>query len=136
VRPAAVLEAAAAATDPGRIEVVAAPAPEASLDAERLRQALENVLRNAVQAGPGKIRATLAGADGALVFTVRDHGPGIPPGEEQRIFEPFVTGRTKGVGLGLAIAKRIVEQHGGRIRARNHPEGGAELEISIPATEA
>jgi two-component system sensor histidine kinase HupT/HoxJ len=47
-----------------------------------------------------------------------------------------VTGRTKGVGLGLAIAKRIVEQHGGRIRARNHPEGGAELEITIPAKGA
>lgn len=135
-RPAAVLEAAAAATDPERIEVVAAPAPEASLDAERLRQALENVLRNAVQAGAGKVRATLSGAGGQLVFTVRDHGPGIPAGEEERIFEPFVTGRTKGVGLGLAIAKRIVEQHGGRIRARNHPEGGAELEISIPAKGA
>jgi two-component system sensor histidine kinase HydH len=136
VDPAAVLRAAASATDGERIEVAAAPATTALLDAERLQQALENVLRNAIQASTDKVQASLERSDGTLIFTVRDQGPGIPAGDEQRIFEPFVTGRTTGVGLGLAIAKRIVELHGGRMQARNRRDGGAEFEIRIPAKEA
>ena len=134
--PASVLRAAATATDRERIEVAAAPVPAALLDAERLQQALENVLRNAVQASTQNVQASLQRSNGTLIFTVRDRGPGITPGDEEKIFEPFVTSRTQGVGLGLAIAKRIVELHGGRMEARNRSGGGAEFEIRIPAKEA
>jgi two-component system, NtrC family, sensor histidine kinase HydH len=110
----------------------------ASLDAERLQQALENVLRNAVQASPAgiKVVAEISQQDGSLHFAVRDSGSGITAGEEERIFEPFVTGRVQGVGLGLAITRRIVELHGGSVTARNRSEGGAELLIQIPREEA
>ncbi len=67
-----------------------------------------------------------------LVIAVRDRGPGLPPGEEAKIFEPFHTRRVKGVGLGLAIARRVVELHGGTIDARTHAEGGAELRLRLP----
>jgi two-component system, NtrC family, sensor histidine kinase HydH len=70
---------------------------------------------------------------GWLVVTVRDHGPGLPGGDAERIFEAFHTTRTKGTGLGLAIARRIVELHGGRIEGANHPRGGAEFVMRIPA---
>jgi two-component system sensor histidine kinase KdpD len=75
-----------------------------------------------------------------LTIAVRDHGAGIPAGEEQRIFEKFYRGgfslpRTavRGSGLGLAICKAIVETHGGQIRAQNVPDGGASFEVSLPA---
>ena len=69
---------------------------------------------------------------GALVFTVRDHGRGVPAGERERIFEPFFTTRTRGTGLGLAVARRIVELHGGTISVADHPEGGALFRVTIP----
>ncbi len=106
----------------------------ASLDAHRLGQALENVLRNALQASEpdGRVEASVAHRGDRVTFTVRDRGPGLPPEVKERIFEPFVTTRTRGVGLGLAVAKRAVELHGGTLSARNHPEGGAVFELSVP----
>ena len=64
---------------------------------------------------------------------IRDFGDGIEAGAQHKIFEPFFTSRAKGTGLGLTLAKRIVEGHGGQIRAFNHEEGGAVFELSIPA---
>ena len=63
---------------------------------------------------------------------IRDHGPGLPTGEEERIFEPFHTRKVRGTGLGLALVRRIVTQHGGTIVARNAPEGGAVFRIALP----
>jgi two-component system sensor histidine kinase HydH len=71
-------------------------------------------------------------ADGYLVIEVRDRGEGIAPGEEERVFEPFYTRRVKGTGLGLALARRIVEGHGGTITARNQPDGGAVFSVRLP----
>ncbi|MGA9524405.1 MAG: HAMP domain-containing sensor histidine kinase, partial [Myxococcaceae bacterium] len=109
-----------------------------SLDPARMQQTLENILRNARQASPAgtRIGARVEAGKGQLTFTVRDRGPGIAPGEEERIFEPFVTGRIQGVGLGLAITRRIVELHGGTVTARTHPEGGAEFRITLPGEES
>jgi two-component system sensor histidine kinase HydH len=67
-----------------------------------------------------------------LTFRVVDAGSGITPGDEERVFEPFVTARTRWVGLGLAITRRIAELHGGRARAVNRPGGGAELILIFP----
>jgi signal transduction histidine kinase len=101
------------------------------LDRGRMRQVLVNLLDNAHKTG-ARVEASVEGRNGALVFAVRDHGPGIAKEELEQIFEPFHTDRTRGTGLGLAIARRFVELHGGTIAARNAPGGGAEFLIEIP----
>jgi two-component system sensor histidine kinase HydH len=109
-------------------------APDAwSLDAERMRQVLGNLLQNAAHAAPDRpILASAFEEDDKLVFTVKDEGGGLPPGDPALIFDPFYTTKTRGVGLGLAVARRVVELHGGEITARNRPAGGAELRVAIP----
>jgi two-component system sensor histidine kinase HydH len=104
------------------------------LDPDRMRQALTNVLRNARQASPDDTRpeVEVGRENGTLVFTVRDFGPGIPPGDEKKIFSPFFTTRTSGTGLGLTVALRVAEMHGGTITVDNHPGGGAIFRIVIP----
>jgi two-component system, NtrC family, sensor histidine kinase HydH len=116
-----------------RIETDTAPA-RWTLDPSRIRQALVNLLRNAVQVSPDDRRPTarVAQMDGRLVFDVRDFGPGLPDTERERIFEPFFTTRTHGTGLGLSIARRAVELHGGSLTAHNHPEGGAVFRLMLP----
>jgi two-component system, NtrC family, sensor histidine kinase HydH len=108
------------------------------LDPERIRQALVNLLRNAAQVSPPDhppvARITQEAKN--LVFRIRDFGPGLLDDENERIFEPFYTTRTNGTGLGLAVARRVVELHGGRLEATNHPGGGAEFRIVIPRTES
>jgi two-component system sensor histidine kinase HydH len=134
--PNDVLRAAVEATGESNVEARYLPAgTHWPLDAGRLQQALENVLRNAVQASPAgqRVEARVEQEGKALVFTVKDHGPGIPAGEEERIFEPFVTGRLRGVGLGLSITRRIVELHGGTVSARTHASGGAEFRLTVPS---
>jgi two-component system sensor histidine kinase HydH len=103
------------------------------LDERRVRQALSNVLHNARQAsGQGTRPEVTASAEGgALVVTVRDFGPGIPAGDEKRIFSPFYTTRTTGTGLGLAVALRVAELHGGTVTAENHPGGGALFRLTF-----
>jgi two-component system OmpR family sensor kinase len=107
---------------------------------ELLRRAFENVVRNALKytaAGTTvEIAAQAAPSSGRVRVSVCDHGPGIPAGALDAVFEPFFhTGDTAGrggYGLGLAIAKRAVEAHGGWIRAANRPEGGLCVEITLP----
>lgn len=108
-----------------------------SFDVRRMRRALANVLQNALQATPAaRLPSCTVGMDsGRLVYTIRDFGPGLPPGQEAQIFEPFFTTRASGTGLGLAVARRIVELHGGRIAARNTGDG-AEFRIELPAGTA
>jgi two-component system, NtrC family, sensor histidine kinase HydH len=133
--PAAVLREAVNAVAPERIDVDTGAAPATwRLDAPRMRQALVNLLRNALEASPdgARVSATV-GVDGeGLVFRIRDRGPGLPPGDPERLFEAFHTTRVHGTGLGLAVARRVAELHGGRITARTIPEGGAEFRIVIP----
>ncbi|MEP7122205.1 MAG: HAMP domain-containing sensor histidine kinase [Byssovorax sp.] len=130
--PAELLCAAAEDASPRAVlDLDAAPAAW-SLDAVRLRQVLENLLRNAEQASPGEVTASVRVDGERLIFTVSDRGAGIADGETERIFEPFHTTKTRGVGLGLTVARRVVELHGGTITAKNRPDGGAVLEIEIP----
>jgi two-component system sensor histidine kinase HydH len=135
VDPRQVLAAAAAELGDERVEVaVHGAVPDWPLDPSLMQQALSNLLRNALQASPdgAGATATLAAEDAALLFRVRDHGEGVAETDRERIFEPFYTTRTRGTGLGLAVARRIVSLHGGTITAGNHPEGGAVFEVRIP----
>ncbi len=133
VDPAALLREAAAGVDGERIRLDLDEAPASwPLDRERVRQVLTNLLENAVQAGPDAVSAAVRRRGSRLLFTVRDRGRGIPEAELARIFEPFYTLRTTGTGLGLAVAKRLVELHGGTITAANADGGGALFEIEVP----
>jgi two-component system sensor histidine kinase HydH len=108
--------------------------PAWPLDRDRLVPVLVNLLKNARDASPAgagiEIRVAVDG--GRLLFDVLDRGEGLPPGEEARAFEPFFTKRVHGTGLGLALAKRVVDGHGGTIRADNRPGGGAVFRIALP----
>jgi two-component system sensor histidine kinase HydH len=122
------------AVDPERIILHAEGAPDRwRLDPARMRQALGNLLRNAIQASPegAQVDASVFAEQGRLVFEVRDRGPGIATGDEQRIFEPFYTSKPRGTGLGLSLVDRIVKQHGGTVGAGNAPGGGAVLRITL-----
>ncbi len=112
--------------------------PAWMLDRPRMEQVLTNLLRNAVQASSSGNSVELAvylEREDTLVFEVRDRGEGLAPGEEESIFQPFVTHRVKGSGLGLTLARQIVEGHGGRIEAGNRPGGGAVFRVSLPRQE-
>jgi two-component system sensor histidine kinase HydH len=134
---AALLREGADEVAPGGFAVRTDGAPPAwPLDADRMRRALTNVLRNARQVSPEGTRpeAAVAREADALVFTIRDFGPGVPVGEERRIFSPFYTTRTQGTGLGLAVALRVAELHDGTITVSNHPDGGAVFRIVVPGS--
>lgn len=104
-----------------------------SLDAIRIRQVLENLLRNAVQASnEGEVQARVFVEEDQLVYIVEDDGPGFPKDSLENLFEPFVTTKSRGVGLGLAVARRIIVMHGGTIAAKNKAGGGAEICVRIP----
>ena len=135
VDPAQVLVAAAESTGRERIALSLDRAPALfPLDADRMQQVLANLLDNAldVTEAPAKVEAAAFEQDGALVFTVRDRGPGVPVEDRERIFEAFVTRKTKGTGLGLAVARRIVELHGGQLTVADAPERGAIFRAEIP----
>ncbi|HSL20041.1 MAG TPA: ATP-binding protein [Vicinamibacterales bacterium] len=104
-----------------------------------LRQALLNLCRNAVEAcveagRPPEIAidATIDGQGRALRLVIADNGPGIDPALGDRVFQPFVTGRSRGTGLGLALVQKIVVTHNGRVAAGRSATGGAAFQISLP----
>lgn len=133
--PRAIVERAVRATEPTRIDVDFAQAPaQWPLDADRMHQVLTNMLGNAlaVTAPPARVEVAASVGDGRLVLTVQDRGPGVPAAERQQIFEPFHTTKTRGTGLGLAVAKRIVEMHGGSIDVRDADGGGALFRVCVP----
>jgi two-component system, OmpR family, sensor histidine kinase CpxA len=109
---------------------------------ELLRRALENVIRNAIRytaIHTDVIVQLISDLRGNVVIQVLDQGPGLPAGEIERIFQPFYRvsesrdRASGGVGLGLAIARRAIEVHGGEIEARNLAQGGLQVEIRLPA---
>jgi signal transduction histidine kinase len=100
-------------------------------DADKLRQVLTNLLLNAAQAGAHEVTLDVAGDDEAVRLRVSDDGPGIAAAVRDRLFEPFVTGRPDGTGLGLAVSRSIVAAHGGTL-AVVPSERGAAFEIVLP----
>jgi signal transduction histidine kinase len=107
---------------------------------DMLRVAIENVVRNALKHAPESrditIRTSVDAARSTYTLSVLDSGPGVPEEELAHMFRPFFRSThavgTDGYGLGLAIAKRSLEAHGGRITASNRPEGGLVVKIELP----
>jgi signal transduction histidine kinase len=118
------------------------------IDPEQVHQVAVNLLLNAVDALPrgGTVHVALRrlpapkpadgvprGAGPCIEVRIQDTGPGIAPRIRARLFEPFVSSKETGLGLGLSICKRLVEAHGGAIRGENAPEGGAVFAFTLPA---
>src|SRR5438876_1223134 len=104
-------------------------------DGDLICQVLLGLLANAAEAAPsgGEVALAAAAADGGVEIAVADSGPGVPPELRARIFEPFFTTRPRGTGLGLAVARQIVEAHGGRIEVGERTGGGARFTLRLPA---
>ena len=112
-----------------------APEVEVPADDAALQRVFVNLITNAAQASPrgGTVTVTLgAECDGQVAACVADQGPGLGEETVEKIFDPFFTTKQNGTGLGLTIAHRLVEAHGGNLTARNRPEGGAELVVVLP----
>ena len=116
-----------------RVEKRFAPAPEVAVDVARFKRCVMNLVLNGAQAMPsgGPLRVGLSTRDGRVRLEVSDEGPGVPPDVRDRVFEPFVTTKQDGVGLGLALTKRIVEDHGGAI-GFDPAERGTTFWIELP----
>lgn len=116
------------------------PAPKVLGDTRLIGRAFENILRNALKFSPPsepiEIDLVLALDMRQYSIEVRDHGPGVEPDMLQTMFDPFVrhSAKAKGYGLGLAIAKRAVEAHGGTIEARTNDPAGLSVFIKLPTT--
>lgn len=140
---------------PPRIETHLAAPPDLPLvegHYDALLRAFRNLIRNAVEAlettdGERRIEVGLAfvapapheggtAAHGWIDAVVADTGPGVPPGAEERVFEPDFTMRSRGTGLGLPIVRQVVHAHGGEVTATNRPEGGARFVVRLPVTAA
>jgi signal transduction histidine kinase len=118
-------------------------ASRACFDALRVEQVLSNLLGNAIRHAPPGSTIHVASAPrppGLVEVTVRDEGPGVAPADRERIFLPYVRGvglhRPEGLGLGLAIARRLVEAHGGSLGVREAAGGGSVFAFTLPAAPA
>jgi two-component system sensor histidine kinase KdpD len=120
---------------------IPADLPLVSVDGLLIEQVLVNLLENAMRYTPPDSPIEIAAhkIGDSVEIRLTDHGPGLPAGAEERVFEKFYRGTTvqpdsrRGVGLGLAICRGIVRAHGGTITARNRPTGGAEFSVILPA---
>jgi signal transduction histidine kinase len=113
------------------------PAPRLSLDRNKMEQVLVNVLMNAIQATPERGTLTLRTRVNASEFIaeIDDTGTGISAADQTKLFEPFFTTKPvgQGTGLGLSVARQIIQLHHGTLRLANRPNGGARVTIRIPA---
>ena len=128
-------------TDPAlrglRIEITGS-APPIAADAELLKIVFLNLMMNSAHAmkGEGRIRVDIHAGDGVARVVVADMGPGIPSEIREKIFTPFFTTKSRGTGLGLSTAKRLVEAHQGTIRIDCPPSGGTTVTIDLPLAQA
>jgi len=120
-----------------RVEVPSDPLP-ANVDRDQILSLLTNLIFNAIEAAPPGSRVEIRAntAEGMLRVDVSDGGPGIDPAIADRLFTPFTTTKATGTGLGLTIARRVAQDHGGTLSATNRPEGGACFRVRFPAKGA
>jgi PAS domain S-box-containing protein len=122
--------------DAGRVslQTQTASLPPILMNAPRLIRAFENLITNAVQHSPAEGRVVIESKEdaGFVVCSVRDFGSGFADADLSRVFQPFFTKRRGGTGLGLSIVQRIVDEHGGTVRAENAVDGGAIVTIRLP----
>ena len=108
-------------------------------DCQQLKQVFINIFYNALEAMKGggvlKISVSISSKDKMILIKIADTGEGIPKKRQNSIFNPFFTTKKNGTGLGLPIANRIMINHGGKIRVRNHQGGGAEFTLLLPYQE-
>lgn len=106
-------------------------------DETLLQLALSNLLRYALRSSPsgGTVRLVLSNAPGGLSIVMEDQGAGLSGVDSQRVFEPFFTSRATGAGLGLAVVRRVVLAHGGKVGVSGRTEGGARFEVFLPVSE-
>jgi signal transduction histidine kinase len=117
----------------------AAPVPEVDVDPVRIGEVLANLLTNAIRHTPpgGSVRVVVEPASGGVAFTVSDTGPGIDARDLPHVFDRFVkSADSGGAGLGLAIARSLVEAHGGRITAESAPGQGTRMRFVLPAVDS
>jgi C4-dicarboxylate-specific signal transduction histidine kinase len=112
--------------------------PAVLVDRVQIQQVLVNLMRNAIEAMENAPRKELwlsvASAPGGMVmFRLRDSGPGLPPQVRERLFQPFTSTKQNGMGVGLSICKRIIDNHGGKIWAETAPESGAMFCFTLPS---
>ncbi|MBZ4420911.1 PAS domain-containing protein [Myxococcus sp. RHSTA-1-4] len=139
------LSACALSGEQAGVAVVRELAPElppVRMDSRRLFHVFRNVVENAVQHSPrgATVRVATQAVEEAgrawVRCTVHDGGPGFREEDLPHVFEPFFSKRRGGTGLGLSIVQRILEEHQGVIRLRNHPDGGAEVTLLLPAVSS
>ncbi|MBI4730648.1 MAG: PAS domain S-box protein [Chloroflexi bacterium] len=108
--------------------------PPVFADPRQMEQVLGNLVVNAFQAMPqgGALTITATKKRGEIAIAVADTGVGIPPENMQKLFEPLFTTKPKGIGLGLAVSKKLVEANGGRIEVRSKPGKGATFTVNLP----
>ena len=108
--------------------------PEILGDESQLRQVFVNLIENAVHAASpqGEVHVLGRPADGAVEIDIEDTGPGVDPATLRRLFEPLITTKERGIGLGLSLVKRIAERHGGTVRYDPPPAGGARFTVRLP----
>jgi two-component system, LuxR family, sensor kinase FixL len=110
------------------------------VDSVQIRQVLANLLRNAVESmagneasGEARVRiSTSLRSDGAVEFAISDTGPGLSPEVLEQLFQPFFTTKPNGMGIGLAVCRRLIEANGGKIEAENVPGAGAIFRFQLP----
>jgi signal transduction histidine kinase len=135
----AALQSLRLAAEESQARITHDPLPSVQADSTQLVQLLQNLLGNAIKyrgAAPPRVHVAAERADGEWRFCVRDHGIGIDPQYAERIFLPFKRlhgPQVPGTGIGLAIAKKIVERHGGRIWVESQPDEGAAFFFTLPA---
>jgi two-component system sensor histidine kinase KdpD len=119
------------------VEVVLKDSPVVKVDGALMEQVLVNILENAARhvGRQVKVVVTISRIGSTGLIEIRDDGPGVPPGEETRVFERFQRHDSTGFGLGLAICKAAVEAHGGTITVRNGEPHGAIFLIRLPIPE-
>ncbi|MFA6003762.1 MAG: ATP-binding protein [Elusimicrobiota bacterium] len=134
---AVVEEALRACSVPDAVKVKRAGAktvPEARVLADALRRVMDNAVE--AMAGPGTMTVSLGTEGGQVFMEVRDTGPGIKPEALASVAQPFFTTKPRGLGLGLAVADKVMTAHGGRLEAKNLPGAGAAVVLSVPQASA